>query len=252
MLRLHAIRAVAGRLRKTRRAEETSGGTALSGRRMTEFTLYHRQQMLFVMVAAAMGGDEALRDSVRGRLRAPAHAGDAQPIWRKSRRPDMVPVLNHNGRIVWETLAILEYLADLFPEKKLWPQDIGARALARSVATEMHSGFREVRYGWPMNLRRPKGHKPLDAEGETAARSASRRSGASAANSTARAGRSCSATSPRPMPCTRRSSPASTPMAANWRPIRAPMSMPCWRLPAMRHWYAEAAKEPWPEPGPDE
>ena len=78
----------------------------------------------------------------------------------------LVPVLNHNGRIIWETLAILEYLADLFPEKKLWPADIGARALARSAATEMHSGFREVRYGWPMNLRRPKGHKPLDAEGE--------------------------------------------------------------------------------------
>ncbi|WP_164767270.1 glutathione S-transferase, partial [Mesorhizobium sp. M7A.F.Ca.CA.004.04.1.1] len=71
-----------------------------------------------------------------------------------------VPVLNHSGKIVWETLAILEYLADLFPEKKPWPADIDARALARSAATEMHSGFREVRYGWPMNLRRPKAHKP--------------------------------------------------------------------------------------------
>ena len=77
-----------------------------------------------------------------------------------------VPVLDHNGRIIWETLAILEYLADLFPGKKLWPDDIDARALARAVATEMHSGFREVRYDWPMNLRRPKGHKPLDAEGK--------------------------------------------------------------------------------------
>ncbi|WP_206517438.1 glutathione S-transferase N-terminal domain-containing protein, partial [Mesorhizobium sp. M7A.F.Ca.CA.004.12.1.1] len=37
-----------------------------------------------------------------------------------------VPVLNHSGKIVWETLAILEYLADLFPEKKPWPADIDA------------------------------------------------------------------------------------------------------------------------------
>ncbi|WP_206524998.1 glutathione S-transferase N-terminal domain-containing protein, partial [Mesorhizobium sp. M7A.F.Ca.CA.001.09.1.1] len=51
-----------------------------------------------------------------------------------------VPVLNHNGKIVWETLAILEYLADLFPERNLWPADIDARALARSAASEMHSG----------------------------------------------------------------------------------------------------------------
>ena len=60
-----------------------------------------------------------------------------------------IPVLNHNGRIVWETLAILEYLDDLFPEKAFWPSDLGARAFARSVATEMHSGFRQVRIGWP-------------------------------------------------------------------------------------------------------
>ncbi|RVD50152.1 glutathione S-transferase, partial [Mesorhizobium sp. M8A.F.Ca.ET.023.02.2.1] len=96
------------------------------------------------------------------RLRTPETAANLAKV----SPTGQVPVLNHKGRIVWETLAILEYLADLFPEKELWPADIGARALARSAATEMHSGFREVRYGWPMNLRRPKGHKPLDAEGE--------------------------------------------------------------------------------------
>ena len=42
-----------------------------------------------------------------------------------------VPVLHHDGKVIWETLAILEYLNDLFPEKKLWPADIDARALAR-------------------------------------------------------------------------------------------------------------------------
>jgi glutathione S-transferase len=47
-----------------------------------------------------------------------------------------VPVLMHGERLVWETLAILEYLNDLFPEKRLWPEDREARALARCVATE--------------------------------------------------------------------------------------------------------------------
>ena len=96
------------------------------------------------------------------RLRTPHSAANLAAV----SPTGQVPVLDHDGRIVWETLAILEYLDDLFPEMRLWPQDVGARALARSVATEMHSGFREVRYGWPMNLRRPRGHKPLGAEGD--------------------------------------------------------------------------------------
>lgn len=96
------------------------------------------------------------------RLRTPESAANLAKV----SPTGQVPVLKHDGRIVWETLAILEYLADLKPEAELWPTDLGARALARSVATEMHSGFREVRYGWPMNLRRPKSHKPLDADGE--------------------------------------------------------------------------------------
>ena len=101
-------------------------------------------------------------DETLVRLRTPETAANLAKI----SPTGQVPVLIHDGRIVWETLAILEYLADVFPEAGLWPADIGARALARSVATEMHSGFREVRYGWPMNLRRPRAYKPLDAEGE--------------------------------------------------------------------------------------
>ena len=114
-----------------------------------------------------------------------------------------VPVLNHNGRIIWETLAILEYLPDLFPEKKLWPDDVAARALARSAATEMHSGFREVRYGWPMNLRRPKGYKPLDAEGEKQ-RQRIEKIWRECRQKYGKAARSCSAISRRPTRCTRR------------------------------------------------
>jgi len=77
-----------------------------------------------------------------------------------------LPVLHHDGRKIWDTLAILEYLVELHPEKKLWPDDRTARAMARSVSAEMHSGFMEVRAQWGMNLRRPKGHKPLSEAGQ--------------------------------------------------------------------------------------
>lgn len=67
-----------------------------------------------------------------------------------------VPVLLHGKLSVWESLSILEYLAELFPEKKLWPEGKGARAAARSAASEMHSGFAALRNACPMNLRRPR------------------------------------------------------------------------------------------------
>jgi len=55
---------------------------------------------------------------------------------------------------VWETLAILEYLNELFPDAGLWPTDRDARAHARAVANEMHAGFAALRGHMPMNLRR--------------------------------------------------------------------------------------------------
>ena len=63
-----------------------------------------------------------------------------------------VPVLVDDGLVVWDTLAIAEYLAEKFPEKSLWPQDIKARARARSVCAEMHSGFGALRSACPMNI----------------------------------------------------------------------------------------------------
>ncbi len=65
-----------------------------------------------------------------------------------------VPVLKHGERVVWDSLAILEYLAELLPEARLWPEDGDARTLARCIAAEMHSGFGALRAHMPMNLRK--------------------------------------------------------------------------------------------------
>jgi glutathione S-transferase len=66
-----------------------------------------------------------------------------------------VPALSDGGIHVWESLAILEYLAERFPAAGLWPADPAARALARSVAAEMHAGFVPLRRHLPMNMWRP-------------------------------------------------------------------------------------------------
>ncbi|MFW6076220.1 MAG: glutathione S-transferase family protein [Hyphomicrobiales bacterium] len=65
-----------------------------------------------------------------------------------------VPVLHHGEVTVWESLAILEYLAETWPDAGLWPAATGARAMARAVASEMHAGFPALRRHCPMNMRR--------------------------------------------------------------------------------------------------
>jgi glutathione S-transferase len=63
-----------------------------------------------------------------------------------------VPVLDHDGLAVWDTLAIAEYVAETFHDKQLWPRDTKARARARSVCAEMHAGFGSLRSHCPMNI----------------------------------------------------------------------------------------------------
>jgi glutathione S-transferase len=64
-----------------------------------------------------------------------------------------VPALTHGELLIWDSLAICEYLAELAPQLGLWPTDPSVRAVARSVTAEMHSGFVPLRKHMPMNLR---------------------------------------------------------------------------------------------------
>jgi glutathione S-transferase len=86
----------------------------------------------------------------------PLYTGDAD----KQRilsftRSGKVPVLVDGDVTVWDSLAIIEYLAERFPEVLLWPEDTARRAHARSISAEMHSGFAALRNECGMNLHRP-------------------------------------------------------------------------------------------------
>jgi glutathione S-transferase len=95
----------------------------------------------------------------------PLYTGDAD----KQR----ILALTHSGKVpalidgdvtVWDSLSIIEYLAERFAEKQLWPEDRAARAHARSISAEMHSGFAALRNQCGMNLHRPVGAIALSAE----------------------------------------------------------------------------------------
>lgn len=64
-----------------------------------------------------------------------------------------VPALIHGSVVIWESLAICQYIADLFPKKRMWPQHMRDRALAYSIAQEMHAGFTQLRTHMPCNIR---------------------------------------------------------------------------------------------------
>lgn len=67
--------------------------------------------------------------------------------------PAAVPVLKNQGQTIWDSLAIMEYLAECFPRAKLWPENMQLRTLARCTSSEMHSGFNALRSQFPMNCR---------------------------------------------------------------------------------------------------
>jgi glutathione S-transferase len=94
--------------------------------------------------------------------RIPLDTPDFQQEIRKHSPAGKVPCLVDGANAVWDSLAILEYLAETHPG--LWPADAGARARARSIAAEMHSGFTAVRTRMPMNVRNRYPGKGRNAE----------------------------------------------------------------------------------------
>jgi len=77
-----------------------------------------------------------------------------------------VPILVDDGVTIWDSLAIVEYLADRFPQAGVWPADRAAGALARSISSEMHSGFMALRGECPMNIHRPVRARTLSADAQ--------------------------------------------------------------------------------------
>ncbi|HEV8016018.1 MAG TPA: glutathione S-transferase family protein [Stellaceae bacterium] len=84
------------------------------------------------------------------------------PLYEPESRPEILrhtpagklPTLVHGKVTVWESLAIGEYLAELFPAARLWPKDAASRAQARAISHEMHAGFLPLRQHFPMNMRK--------------------------------------------------------------------------------------------------
>ncbi len=75
-----------------------------------------------------------------------------------------VPALRDGDLAVWDTLAIVEYLAEKFPDKGVWPGDARERAKGRSLCAEMHSGFMAFRQNCPTNFRRDKRETPREID----------------------------------------------------------------------------------------
>ncbi|MBV8428605.1 MAG: glutathione S-transferase, partial [Hyphomicrobiales bacterium] len=98
------------------------------------------------MTAAGIAFDEVF---------VPLSRPDTKERIKKHSPAGKVPVLLDGHAVVWESLAILEHLAERFPKAGLWPSEPAARAHARSIAAEMHAGFQALRGHCPMNLWRP-------------------------------------------------------------------------------------------------
>ncbi|ARQ01439.1 glutathione S-transferase family protein [Pseudorhodoplanes sinuspersici] len=75
-----------------------------------------------------------------------------------------VPVLLDGDMVIWESLAILDHIAERFPKAQLWPDDQKARAHARAISAEMHAGFLPLRRHCPMNMRRESRKRELTGD----------------------------------------------------------------------------------------
>jgi glutathione S-transferase len=110
----------------------------------------HRQQNLLLLVAAPLAADEAARVAF-DEITIPLDLPDTRAKVLKHSPAGKVPILVDGDATVWESIAIMEYAGDALGAP-VWPQDRAARAMARSVAAEMHAGFSALRSACPMNL----------------------------------------------------------------------------------------------------
>ncbi|MHA7870772.1 MAG: glutathione S-transferase family protein [Hyphococcus sp.] len=134
----------------------TSGSEAIYARtHMTEFTLTIGDKNLSswslrAWLVLKQAGIPFAEDAVK--LDQP----ETRAILAEKTPSGLVPCLTHRTDAsviqIWDSLAIAEYINDCFPEKQLWPAEPPARAMARSVAAEMHSGFSTLRALWPMQF----------------------------------------------------------------------------------------------------
>jgi glutathione S-transferase len=90
-------------------------------------------------------------------IRIPLYGSDTKENILRHSPAGKVPVLHDGNITVWDSLAICEYLAEHFPQQLLWPAHPAARALARAICAEMHTGFADMRQHMTMNIR---GHFP--------------------------------------------------------------------------------------------
>jgi len=155
-----------------------------------------------------------------------------------------VPVLQHGGITVWDSLAILDYLADQFFDRHWWPADPHARAVARSISAEMHSGFTNLRQNLTMNVRKtyPASPRAPEVDAEIA------RIKAIWCDCRARFG----ADGPFLFGEFSNADAMYAPVATRFKtygvdldPVCAAYSETMLNLPEMREWYAAAAGEPW-------
>jgi len=158
--------------------------------------------------------------------------------------PELRPVLKAGGLTIWDSLAIGEYLADRFPLAGLWPEDAGARAVARSVSAEMHSGFEALRRDMPMDLKLDhpgSGHTPgalADIKRITAIWAECRER--FAAGRPFLFGRFCIADAMYAPVATRLRT-----YGVSLDPVSKDYVRAVLDWPAMRRWAADAAAEPW-------
>lgn len=101
-------------------------------------------------------------DEINVRLRLPESKAEIL----KHSPSGMVPTLIDGDLAIWDSLAIIEYLAERHPEAELWPRDANARAVARSASAEMHSGFAPLRQHCSMEVlaRSPQATLPPEVE----------------------------------------------------------------------------------------